>query len=63
MPHPFVNLFNVTFWDLALNFNFIIVLRRWELVGFKGGKVQYSPFPVPLNGLPAKFYKEPTTNQ
>ncbi|GLT39003.1 hypothetical protein SLA2020_132130 [Shorea laevis] len=30
---------------------------RWELVGSKNG-VQYAPFPVPEQGLPAKFWKE-----
>ncbi|GLU13569.1 hypothetical protein SLE2022_301980 [Rubroshorea leprosula] len=30
---------------------------RWELVGSKNG-VHYAPFPVPEQGLPAKFWKE-----
>ena len=30
---------------------------RWEVVGSESG-IQYSPFPVPMQGLPAKFWKE-----
>ncbi|GLT46966.1 hypothetical protein SLA2020_206910 [Shorea laevis] len=30
---------------------------RWEAVGSKSG-IQYGPFPVPLHGLPTKFWKE-----
>ncbi|KAJ7952859.1 Abscisic acid 8'-hydroxylase [Quillaja saponaria] len=31
---------------------------RWKVVGSDSG-VQYAPFPVPHQGLPAKFWKEP----
>ncbi|CAI0447184.1 unnamed protein product [Linum tenue] len=34
---------------------------RWEVVG-KGNGVQYSPFPVPLEGLPARFWREPRSS-
>uniref|UniRef100_A0A1W7HBX1 (+)-abscisic acid 8'-hydroxylase n=1 Tax=Scoparia dulcis TaxID=107240 RepID=A0A1W7HBX1_SCODU len=30
---------------------------RWELVGSECG-IQYGPFPIPLHGLPARFFKE-----
>ncbi|KAK8700136.1 hypothetical protein V6N13_018540 [Hibiscus sabdariffa] len=30
---------------------------RWEVVGSKSG-IQYGPFPVPQQGLPARFWKE-----
>ncbi|XVF39935.1 hypothetical protein PTKIN_Ptkin01aG0072600 [Pterospermum kingtungense] len=33
---------------------------RWEVVGSQSG-IQYGPFPVPLQGLPARFWKESTT--
>ncbi|XVE55899.1 hypothetical protein DITRI_Ditri03aG0194100 [Diplodiscus trichospermus] len=33
---------------------------RWEAVGSQTG-IQYGPFPVPLQGLPARFWKESTT--
>ncbi|KAL9461398.1 hypothetical protein AB3S75_004406 [Citrus x aurantiifolia] len=29
---------------------------RWEIIGPNEG-VQYEPFPIPRNGLPAKFWK------
>ncbi|KAI7734773.1 hypothetical protein M8C21_010464 [Ambrosia artemisiifolia] len=35
---------------------------RWELVG-PSDLVQYSPFPVPEQGLRARFIKEPTANK
>lgn len=36
---------------------------RYELMGSKGDGIQYDPFPVPLHGLPAKFWKqEESTN-
>ncbi|KAG6761407.1 hypothetical protein POTOM_034625 [Populus tomentosa] len=31
---------------------------RWEVVGSQNG-IQYGPFPVPHQGLPARFWKEP----
>ncbi|CAL1389490.1 unnamed protein product [Linum trigynum] len=34
---------------------------RWEVAG-KANGVQYSPFPVPLEGLPARFWKEPLSS-
>nr|POE70254.1 abscisic acid 8'-hydroxylase 3 [Quercus suber] len=34
---------------------------RWEVVVSSGG-VQYAPFPVPEQGLPAKFWKESSAN-
>ncbi|XP_019058675.1 PREDICTED: abscisic acid 8'-hydroxylase 4-like [Tarenaya hassleriana] len=30
---------------------------RWEVLGSQSG-IQYSPFPVPLHGLPTRFWKE-----
>ncbi|KAH7567424.1 hypothetical protein ACOSQ2_010995 [Xanthoceras sorbifolium] len=33
---------------------------RWEVVGSENG-IQYGPFPVPLQGLPARFWKETTS--
>ncbi|KAL0366185.1 UNVERIFIED_CONTAM: Abscisic acid 8'-hydroxylase [Sesamum radiatum] len=34
---------------------------RYELVGSESG-IQYGPFPVPLHGLPARFWKEESAN-
>jgi len=39
---------------------FCILVRRWEVVGSQSG-IQYGPFPVPLHGLPARFWKEHTS--
>ncbi|KAK8551951.1 hypothetical protein V6N13_120378 [Hibiscus sabdariffa] len=33
---------------------------RWEVVGSESG-IQYGPFPVPVQGLPTRFWKESTT--
>lgn len=30
---------------------------RWEVEGVENG-IQYGPFPVPLHGLPARFWKD-----
>ncbi|KAG8377611.1 hypothetical protein BUALT_Bualt08G0051000 [Buddleja alternifolia] len=35
---------------------------RYEVVGSQSG-IQYGPFPVPLHGLPARFFKQQWTNQ
>ncbi|XP_010269909.1 PREDICTED: abscisic acid 8'-hydroxylase 4 [Nelumbo nucifera] len=35
----------------------LVTKFRWEVVGSQSG-IQYSPFPVPQHGLPAKFWKE-----
>ncbi|KAJ4701754.1 Abscisic acid 8'-hydroxylase [Melia azedarach] len=32
---------------------------RWEVIGSQSG-IQYGPFPIPLQGLPARFWKEST---
>jgi len=29
---------------------------RWEIVGYQNG-IQYSPFPVPMHGLPTRFWR------
>ncbi|KAK4383434.1 Abscisic acid 8'-hydroxylase [Sesamum angolense] len=34
---------------------------RYELVGSESG-IEYGPFPVPLHGLPARFWKEESAN-
>lgn len=35
----------------------VVILCRWEVVGSQSG-IQYGPFPVPKDGLPARFWKE-----
>lgn len=36
---------------------FCVGVHRWEVVGSKCG-IQYGPFPLPLNGLPARCWRE-----
>ncbi|KAG2704199.1 hypothetical protein I3760_06G173700 [Carya illinoinensis] len=36
----------------------LVTKFRWEVVGYQSG-IQYGPFPIPLNGLPAIFWKQP----
>ncbi|GAV80737.1 p450 domain-containing protein [Cephalotus follicularis] len=36
----------------------LVTKFRWEVVGSQGG-IQYCPFPVPRQGLPATFWKTP----
>eukprot|EP00268_Persea_americana_P011652 TRINITY_DN14905_c1_g1_i2.p1 TRINITY_DN14905_c1_g1~~TRINITY_DN14905_c1_g1_i2.p1 ORF type:complete len:480 (-),score=86.53 TRINITY_DN14905_c1_g1_i2:151-1464(-) len=35
----------------------LVTKYRWEVVGSQSG-IQYGPFPVPKDGLPARFWKE-----
>ncbi|XP_031267206.1 abscisic acid 8'-hydroxylase CYP707A1-like isoform X3 [Pistacia vera] len=35
---------------------------RWEVIGSKNG-IQYGPFPIPQQGLPARFWKEFTSRK
>ncbi|XP_075110829.1 abscisic acid 8'-hydroxylase 4 [Nicotiana tabacum] len=35
----------------------LVTNYRWEVIGSQG-VIQYSPFPVPQHGLPARFWKE-----
>ncbi|KAK4744042.1 hypothetical protein SAY87_010354 [Trapa incisa] len=37
----------------------LVTKFRWEVVGTEHG-IQYRPFPVPMHGLPARFWKEST---
>ena len=39
----------------------MVLLGSWEVVVSSSG-VQYAPFPVPEQGLPAKFWKESSAN-
>ncbi|KAL2574814.1 hypothetical protein AAZV13_17G210400 [Glycine max] len=38
----------------------LVTKFRWEVVGSKCG-IQYGPFPLPLNGLPARCWRESTS--
>ncbi|XP_054776661.1 abscisic acid 8'-hydroxylase 4-like [Prosopis cineraria] len=41
--------------NMLILIHHLVTKLRWEVVGRHGG-VQYSPFPVPLHGLPARFW-------
>ncbi|KAL0356832.1 UNVERIFIED_CONTAM: Abscisic acid 8'-hydroxylase 4 [Sesamum calycinum] len=44
--------------EMLILIHHLVNKLRWEVVGSQD-MVQYSPFPVPHNGLPARFWKEP----
>ncbi|KAK6136869.1 hypothetical protein DH2020_029381 [Rehmannia glutinosa] len=44
--------------EMLILIHHLVNKLRWEVVGSQD-TVQYSPFPVPQNGLPARFWKEP----
>ncbi|XP_054787715.1 abscisic acid 8'-hydroxylase 4 [Prosopis cineraria] len=43
--------------NMLIFIHHLVTKFRWELVGNEKG-IQYSPFPVPLHGLPARFWKK-----
>ncbi|KAM7479189.1 hypothetical protein LguiA_027402 [Lonicera macranthoides] len=43
--------------EMLILIHHLMTKFRWELVG-SSSVIQYSPFPVPQNGLPARFWKE-----
>uniref|UniRef100_A0A5B6ZHS1 (+)-abscisic acid 8'-hydroxylase n=1 Tax=Davidia involucrata TaxID=16924 RepID=A0A5B6ZHS1_DAVIN len=46
--------------EMLIMTHHLVTKFRWEVVGYQTG-IQYGPFPVPLHGLPARFWKESTT--
>ncbi|XP_022136036.1 abscisic acid 8'-hydroxylase 4 [Momordica charantia] len=48
--------------EILILLHHLVTKFRWEVVGSENG-VQYGPFPVPVNGLPARFSKQITANQ
>ncbi|KAI4316703.1 hypothetical protein L6164_024658 [Bauhinia variegata] len=40
--------------EILIMIHHLVTKFRWEVVGSQSG-IQYGPFPVPLNGLPARF--------
>ncbi|TYK20204.1 abscisic acid 8'-hydroxylase 4-like [Cucumis melo var. makuwa] len=42
--------------EILIMIHHLVTKFRWELVGSQNG-VQHSPFPVPFQGLPARFWK------
>ncbi|CAL8996368.1 unnamed protein product [Prunus brigantina] len=45
--------------ELLIMMHHLVTKFRWEVVGSQN-EIQYSPFPVPIHGLPAKFWKKST---
>ncbi|OWM70876.1 hypothetical protein CDL15_Pgr014549 [Punica granatum] len=43
--------------EMLVLIHHLVTKFRWEVVGSENG-IQYGPFPVPSNGLPARFWKE-----
>ncbi|KAA8528537.1 hypothetical protein F0562_035892 [Nyssa sinensis] len=43
--------------EMLIMTHHLVTKFRWEVVGYESG-IQYFPFPVPLHGLPARFWKE-----
>ncbi|XXG70842.1 hypothetical protein AAC387_Pa07g0233 [Persea americana] len=43
--------------EMLIFVHHLVTKFRWKVVGPQNG-IQYSPFPVPKNGLPASFWKE-----
>ncbi|CAM8983411.1 unnamed protein product [Rhodiola kirilowii] len=47
--------------EILVMIHHLVTKFRWEVVGSNDG-IQYSPFPVPAQGLPAKFYKQESSS-
>ncbi|KAK6938680.1 Cytochrome P450 [Dillenia turbinata] len=43
--------------EILVMIHHLVTKFRWEVVGSQSG-IQYGPFPIPLHGLPARFWKE-----
>ncbi|KAJ4841545.1 hypothetical protein Tsubulata_001753 [Turnera subulata] len=46
--------------EMLIMIHHLVTKFRWEVVGSQTG-TQYGPFPVPMHGLPARFWKESST--
>ncbi|PON94191.1 Cytochrome P450 [Trema orientale] len=46
--------------EILIMVHHLVTNFRWEIVGTESG-IQYGPFPVPQNGLPARFWRESIT--
>ncbi|WCJ35420.1 Abscisic acid 8'-hydroxylase 3 [Euphorbia peplus] len=43
--------------EMLILIHHLVTKFRWEVVGSENG-IQYGPFPVPIHGLPARFWKQ-----
>ncbi|CAL0312124.1 unnamed protein product [Lupinus luteus] len=48
--------------NMLILIHHLVTKFRWEVVGYQSG-IQYSPFPVPLHGLPARFWRNEQTQE
>ncbi|KAE9613603.1 putative (+)-abscisic acid 8'-hydroxylase [Lupinus albus] len=48
--------------NMLILIHHLVTQFRWEVVGYESG-IQYSPFPVPLHGLPARFWRNEQTQE
>uniref|UniRef100_A0A5B6ZIN1 (+)-abscisic acid 8'-hydroxylase n=1 Tax=Davidia involucrata TaxID=16924 RepID=A0A5B6ZIN1_DAVIN len=48
--------------EMLILIHHLVTKFRWEVVGSQSG-IEYGPFPVPQNGLPARFWKETSTQE
>lgn len=46
--------------EILILLHHLVTKFRWDVIGSHSG-IQYGPFPVPMEGLPAMFWKESTT--
>lgn len=47
--------------EILIMIHHLVTKFRWEVIGSSSG-IQYGPFPVPVGGLAARFWKESTTS-
>ncbi|KAK1389397.1 Abscisic acid 8'-hydroxylase 4 [Heracleum sosnowskyi] len=45
--------------EMLVMIHHLVTKFRWEVVGSEAG-IQYGPFPVPMHGLPARFWRKST---
>jgi hypothetical protein len=36
----------------------LYLVGRWEVLGYNQSGVEYSPFPIPMDGLPTRFFRD-----
>ncbi|XP_058089505.1 abscisic acid 8'-hydroxylase 4-like [Magnolia sinica] len=48
--------------EMLIFIHHLVTKFRWEVVGPKSG-IEYGPFPVPKHGLPARFWKESSSQR
>lgn len=44
--------------NMLILIHHLVTKFRWEVAGYNQSEVQYSPFPVPMHGLPTTFWRD-----